>query len=47
MDLAVNLIGTVPLFERLAGLLREQINTISQLVMADAGTVLPRQGAIP
>jgi CRP-like cAMP-binding protein len=46
MEAAVDLVG-VPLFERLDEPLREQINTISELVTADADAVLSRQGTTP
>jgi CRP/FNR family transcriptional regulator, transcriptional activator FtrB len=47
MELAVNLIEAVPLFERLEESLREQIDTISEVVTADADAVLSRQNAMP
>src|SRR3954463_13100009 len=47
MDAAVDLVGAVPLFERLDAPLRERIDAISEPVTVDADTVLSRQGAIP
>ena len=47
MEAAVDLVGAVPLFERLDAPLRERIDAISEPVTADADAVLSRQGAIP
>jgi CRP/FNR family transcriptional activator FtrB len=44
---AVDLIGTVPLFERLEASLRERIETITEVVSAAADQVLSHQGAMP
>jgi CRP/FNR family transcriptional regulator, transcriptional activator FtrB len=47
MESAIDLAGAVPLFERLDAALRERIDAISELVTADADTVLSPQGAMP
>ncbi len=47
MEPAVDLIGTVPLFERLDASLRARIEAITDVVSAEAGQVLLQQGAMP
>ena len=47
MKPAVDLIGTVPLFERLDAPLRAQIEAITDVVTAEAGQVLLHQSALP
>ena len=47
MEPAVDLIGTVPLFERLDASLRARIEAITDVVSAEAGQVLLEQGAMP
>ena len=47
MEPAVDLIGTVPLFERLDAPLRERIEAITEVVTAEADQVLSHQGAMP
>ena len=47
MEPAVDLIGTVPLFERLDAALRARIEAITDVVSAEAGEVLSHQGAMP
>ena len=47
MGTAVDLIGTVPLFERLDASLRERIEAIADVVSAEADQVLSQQGAMP
>ena len=47
MGPAVDLIGTVPLFERLDAALRARIEAITDVVSAEAGEVLSHQGASP
>ena len=47
MATAVDLIGTVPLFERLDASLRERIEAIAEVVSAKADQVLSHQGAMP
>ena len=47
MVVAVDLIGAVPLFERLDASIRGQIEAISELVTAEEGDVLSHQGAMP
>ncbi len=47
MGTTVDLIETVPLFERLNMPLRTQIEAISELVTAEEGEVLSVQGALP
>ena len=47
MDAAVDLIGTVPLFERLDLSLRNEVEAISELVIAETDDVLSLQGTMP
>jgi CRP/FNR family transcriptional regulator, transcriptional activator FtrB len=47
MVTAVDLIGTVPLFERLDASLHERIEAITEVVSAEAEQVLSHQGAMP
>jgi CRP/FNR family transcriptional activator FtrB len=47
MDLAVDLIGSVPLFERLSLPLRRQIEAISAPMTAAEGDILSHQGSMP
>lgn len=47
MEAAVDLVGTVPLFERLDAPLRKQIEAISELMTAEQDDVLSHQGAMP
>lgn len=47
MATAVDLIGTVPLFERLDASLRGRIEAITKVVSAEAEQVLSHQGAMP
>ncbi|HEY2618838.1 MAG TPA: cyclic nucleotide-binding domain-containing protein [Acetobacteraceae bacterium] len=47
MVTAVDLIGTVPLFERLDASLRERIEAITEEIPAEADQVLSHQGAMP
>jgi CRP/FNR family transcriptional activator FtrB len=47
MGVTVDLVGAVPLFERLAPSLRDQIEAISEVVTAEADEVLSHQGAMP
>ena len=47
METAVDLIGTVPLFERLDASLHERIEAITDLVTAGPDEVLSHQGAMP
>lgn len=47
MGTTVDLIGTVPLFERLAPPLRERLDDISEVITAAPGEVLSQQGAMP
>ncbi len=47
MESGVDLVGTIPLFERLDAPLRKRIEGISKLVTAEQGEVLTHQGATP
>src|SRR5690348_10287528 len=47
METVVDLVGSVPLFERLDRSIQEQIEAISELVTAEEGEVLSLQGAMP
>jgi CRP/FNR family transcriptional activator FtrB len=47
MAAGVDLVGTIPLFERLDPPLHRRIDAISELVTAEQGEVLTRQGAMP
>jgi CRP/FNR family transcriptional activator FtrB len=47
MEAAVDLIGTVPLFERLDLSLRNEVQAISELVTAETDDVLSLQGTMP
>src|SRR5271166_1042000 len=47
VETAVDLIGTVPLFEQIDVPLRARIEAITDLVSAEAGQVLLHQGSIP
>ena len=47
MEPAADLIGTVPLFERLDASLRTRIEAITELMAAEPGQVLLHQGALP
>jgi len=47
MGVTFDLVGTVPLFERLDAPLRAQIEAISEVVTADADEVISVQGAMP
>jgi CRP/FNR family transcriptional regulator, transcriptional activator FtrB len=47
MGVTVDLVGAVPLFERLDPSLRDQIEAISEVVTAEADAVLSHQGAMP
>jgi CRP/FNR family transcriptional regulator, transcriptional activator FtrB len=47
MEAAVDLIGTVPLFERLDLSLRNEVEAISELVTAETDDVLSLQGTMP
>jgi CRP/FNR family transcriptional regulator, transcriptional activator FtrB len=47
MVATIDLIGTVPLFERLDASLHKRIEAISELVTAEQDEVLSRQGAMP
>jgi CRP/FNR family transcriptional activator FtrB len=47
METAIDLVATVPLFERLDAPLRKRIDAISKLMTAEQDAVLSRQGAPP
>jgi CRP/FNR family transcriptional regulator, transcriptional activator FtrB len=47
MDTTTNLIGTVPLFERLDSSLHAQIEAITRRISAEANLALLHQGAVP
>ena len=47
MATTVDLIGTVPLFERLDASLRKRIEAITDVLSVEAGQLLSQQGALP
>jgi CRP/FNR family transcriptional activator FtrB len=47
MEAAIDLIGTVPLFESLAAPIQDRISAIASVMAAEPGTLLAQQGTMP